>query len=171
MFATIFRTKNVPEEWTTDYIPNATDEEFVKKNIFLAMDERSKLMADWKSVQPKLELIPYQCVNGSKHQCNPREGATEWTYSVQKDDIVAMMEIIVRCVTSTGKDIQLAKKRCDELRLDKSESIAVFNQHLYQVETELERIGDKKKDNAERVFDLLIQLTVYLIVTEILAIA
>ena len=76
MFATIFRTKNVPEEWTTDYIPNATDEEFVKKNIFLAMDERSKLMADWKSVQPKLKLIPYQCVNGSKHQCNPREGAT-----------------------------------------------------------------------------------------------
>ncbi len=80
---------------------------------------------------------------------------------MQKDDIVAMMEIIVRCVTSTGKDIQLAKKRCDELRLDKSESIAVFNQHLYQVETELERIGGKKKDNAERVFDLLIQLTVY----------
>ena len=50
---------------------------------------------------------------------------------MQKDDIVAMMKIIVRCVTSTGKtsnfaDIQLAKKRCDELRLEKSESIAAF---------------------------------------------
>ena len=50
---------------------------------------------------------------------------------MQKDDIVVMMKIIVRCVTSTGKtsnfaDIQLAKKRCDELRLEKSESIAAF---------------------------------------------
>ena len=60
MFATIFRTKNVPEEWTTDYTPSprdrelARDDEFLKKKIFLAMDERSKLMADWKSVQPKL---------------------------------------------------------------------------------------------------------------------
>ena len=41
------------------YTPNARnleltkDDEFLKK-IFLAMDERSKLMADWKSVQPKL---------------------------------------------------------------------------------------------------------------------
>ena len=60
MFATIVRTKNVPEEWTTDYTPNARDrelaknDEFLKKKIFLAMDERSKLMADWKSVQPNL---------------------------------------------------------------------------------------------------------------------
>jgi len=83
--------------------------------------------------------------------------------------IVAMMEIIVRCVTSTGK------KRCDELRLQKSESIAAFNQRLYLAETDLERIGGKKKHNAERVFDLLIQLTDYpnmavkLRVTEILA--
>ena len=69
-----------------------------------------------------------------------------WTNSVQKDDIVAMMETIVRCVTSTGKtsnfaDIQLAKKRCDELRLAKLESIAAFNQRLYLAETELESIG------------------------------
>ncbi len=27
MFATIFRTKKVPEEWTTDYTPNAGDRE------------------------------------------------------------------------------------------------------------------------------------------------
>jgi hypothetical protein len=53
--ATIFRTKNVQEGWSTDYISNARDcelakdDEFLKKKIFLAMDETSKLMADWKS--------------------------------------------------------------------------------------------------------------------------
>ena len=186
MFATIFRTKNVPEEWTTDYTPSprdrelARDDEFLKKKIFLAMDERSKLMADWKSVQPKLSSYLISALTEASVSAIQEKERLVWTNSVQKDDIVAMMEIIVRCVTSTGKtsnfaDIQLAKKRCDELRLEKSESIAAFNQRLYLAETELERIGGKKKDNAERVFDLLIQLTDYpnmavkLRVTEILA--
>ncbi len=178
MFVTIFRTKNVPEEWTTDYTPIARDcelakdNELLKKKIFLAMDERSKLMADWKSVQPKLSSYLISATQEKERLV--------WTNSVQKDDIVAMMEIIVRCVTSTGKasnfaDIQLAKKRCDELRFEKSESIAAFNQRFYLAETELERIGGKTKDDAERVFDLLIQLNDYLYmavklrVTEILA--
>jgi len=133
MFVTIFRTKNVPEEWTTDYTPIARDcelakdNELLKKKIFLAMDERSKLMADWKSVQPKLSSYLISATQEKERLV--------WTNSVQKDDIVAMMEIIVRCVTSTGKasnfaDIQLAKKRCDELRFEKSESIAAFNQRF-----------------------------------------
>jgi predicted Ser/Thr protein kinase len=74
-----------------------------------------------------------------------------------------MMEIIVRQVTSTGKisnisDIQLAKKRCDELRLGKSESIAAFNQRIYRAETELERIDGKRKTIQSEWFNLLIQL-------------
>ena len=35
MFATIFRTKNLQEEWTTDYTPNARDRELVKNDEFL----------------------------------------------------------------------------------------------------------------------------------------
>ena len=45
--------------------------------------------------------------------------------------------------------------RQEEVRLEKSEAIAAFNQHLYLAETELEKIGGSKKDNAERVIDYL----------------
>ena len=37
---------------------------FLKKKIFLAMDERSKLMADWKSVQPKLSSYLISTLHG-----------------------------------------------------------------------------------------------------------
>lgn len=117
-------------------------------------------------MQPKLSSYLISALTEASVSAIQEKERLEWTNSVQKDDIVAMMEIIVRCMTSTGKtsnfaDIQLAKKRCDELRLEKSESIAAFNQRLYLAETELERNGGKKKDNAERVFDFLIQLTDY----------
>jgi len=57
--ATIFRTRAIAAEWTTEYMPTpeerdqAKEDEFVKKRIFIAMDERSKLMTEWKTLKPK----------------------------------------------------------------------------------------------------------------------
>jgi len=59
-YATIFRTRAIAAEWTTEYMPTpeernqAREDEFVKKRIFIAMDERSKLMTEWKTLKPKL---------------------------------------------------------------------------------------------------------------------
>jgi len=91
-----------------------------------------------------------------------------------------MMKIIVQCVTATGKtsnfaDVQLAKKKYDNLKIGESESIAAFNQRLFLAETDLERVGGEKKNDKERVYDLLVQLSDYpnmavkLRVTELLA--
>ena len=79
-------------------------------------------MADWKSVKPKLSSYLISALTEASVSAIQEKERLEWTNSVQKDDIVAMMKIIVQCVASTGKtsnfaDIQLAKKRCDELRL------------------------------------------------------
>jgi Lon protease-like protein len=108
MFVTILRTKNVPDDWTTAYTPNARDRElakddvFLKKKIFQAMNERSKLMADWKSVQPKMSSYLISALTEASISAIQEKERLEWTNALQKDDTVAMMEIIVRCVTSTG---------------------------------------------------------------------
>ena len=67
-----------------------------------------------------------------------------WTAAVQEDDVVAMMKIIVQCVTATGKtsnfaDVQLAKKKYENLKIGETESIAAFNQRLFIAEKEARR--------------------------------
>jgi len=69
--------------------------------------------------------------------------------------MVAMMKIIIQCVTATGKtsnfaDVQLAKKKYENLIIGEAESIAAFNQRLFIAEP------DK-----ECVYDLLVQLSDY----------
>ena len=71
MIATIFRTKNVPEEWTRDYTPNARD-----FGLHSKVNGRLELSAT------KAELIPNQCVNESKRQCIQENERLDWTNSM-----------------------------------------------------------------------------------------
>jgi len=60
---------------------------FLKKKIFLAMDERSKLMADWKSVQPKLSSYFISALTEASVSEIQEKERLVWTNLVQKDDV------------------------------------------------------------------------------------
>ena len=186
VFATIFRTKAIPTEWISAYTPTpeeksaAAEDEFLKKKIFIIMDERSKLTTEWRLLKPKLGSYLISALSEASVTSIQEKHRIAWTAAVQEDDIVAMMKIIVQCVTATGKtsnfaDVQLAKKKYENLKIGETESIAAFNQRLFIAETDLERVGGEKKDDKERVYDLLVQLSDYpnmavkLRVTELLA--
>ena len=81
-----------------------------------------KLVEDFRMIRPKMTSYVMQCITEAGEKTLKERYRIEWQKTINEDDVTGMIELIIKCHTTSGKASSYADKRRAEEK---------YRNHLY----------------------------------------
>ena len=123
-----------------------------------------KLIEDFRMIRPKMTSYVLQSITEAGEKTLKERYRLEWQKAINEDDVNGMIDLIIKCHTTSGKASSYADKRRAEEKYRnhlyiEGTSIAAYSHQLYLLDREVEQVGGTPLDEKAKVYKVLASLT------------
>ena len=151
IYAQAIKDRKIPREWTDRYVPTeierkaAAEDEFTKIELTEKVKARANRLEGWINCKPSMVEYIVNALNEGSISIIKDKYRRDWMTSIETDDIIAMLLIVEKSHTLSGKatgfaDKSNAEQRFRNLKLQSGESLSAFNKRIHDAEIELQRL-------------------------------
>ena len=170
LYAKVIQAMKIDEEFVTYYKPSAderasaNEDKFAEKILTCTVESRMKLVEDFKMIRPKMTSYVMQSITEAGEKTLKERYRLEWQKAINEDDVTGMIELIIKCHTTSGKASSYADKRRAEEKYRnhlyiEGTTIAAYSHQLYLLDREVAQVGGTPLDEKAKVYKVLASLT------------
>ena len=141
-YASVIQDLKINTEFVEYYQPSAeerasaNEDKFAEKVLTCTVESRMKLVDDFRMIKPKMESYVLESITEAGEKALKERYRLEWQKAINEDDIVGMIDLIIKCHTTSGKASSYADKRRAEEKYRnhqyiESTTIAAYYHHSF----------------------------------------
>jgi hypothetical protein len=170
LYAKVIQDMKIDEDFVTYYKPSeeerasANEDKFAEKILTCTVESRMKLVEDFRMIRPKMTSYVMQSITEAGEKTLKERYRLEWQKAINEDDVTGMIELIIKCHTTSGKASSNAdKSRAEEKYRNhlyiEGTTIAAYSHQLYLLDREVAQVGGTPLDEKAKVYKVLASLT------------
>jgi len=169
-YAKVIQDMKIDESFVTYYKPqedeieSAKEDKFAEKVLACTIESRMKLVDDFRMIRPKMTSYVLQSITEAGEKTLNERYRLEWKKAINEDDVTGMIDLIIKCHTTSGKASSYADKRRAEEKYRnhlyiEGTTIAAYSHQLYLLDREVKQVGGTPLDEKAKVYKVLASLT------------